>query len=77
MFMYDVDLHFKGVGWDTYCVMADCVDNARYAAVQRVIDEIGVKQAETIDCVRVYKHNTDKLVGVDDMDNSEEGNYYE
>lgn len=61
MFIYDVDLHFEN-GWDTYQVKADCLDNARYTAIMRVINETGRENAETIDCVRVYKHGTDKLL---------------
>ncbi len=61
MFTYDVDLHFKN-GWDTYQVKADCINNARYEAVMRVINETSRENAETIDCIRVYKHGTDKLL---------------
>lgn len=28
----------------------------------RVINETGRENAETIDCVRIYKHGTDKLL---------------
>lgn len=62
MYNYDVDIHFKGWGWDTYIVKAECIDNARYIAVKRVIDETGIKNAENIDCVRVYKCGTDKML---------------
>ena len=61
MFRYDVDLHF-GWGWDTYEVNAECVDKARYTAIIRVINETSRKYAEQIDCIRVYKHGTDKLI---------------
>ena len=60
MFRYDVDLHFSW-GWDTYEVNAECVDKARYTAIMRVINEISREYAEQIDCIRVYKHGTDKL----------------
>ena len=67
MFIYDVSIHFKETEkqyqhWDTYCVKADCVNNARYNAIMRVVNEISREYAETIDCVRVYKHGTDKLL---------------
>lgn len=61
MFRYDVDLHFPD-GWDTYEVTADCVDNARFTAIVRVVKEISRKYAELIDYIRVYKHGTDKLL---------------
>ncbi|MBR1736824.1 MAG: hypothetical protein IJ736_07390, partial [Firmicutes bacterium] len=62
LFKYDVDLHFEDIGWDTYEVNASCVDNARYMAIKRVIDELGRKYANQIDLIRVYKHKTDKLL---------------
>lgn len=61
MFIYDVCIHFVW-GWDTYQVKANCLDNARYTAVLRVINETGRENAETIDCIRIYKHGTDKLL---------------
>lgn len=61
-FTYDVDVHFNGKGWDTYEVKADCVENARFAAVMRVINETGRENAEQIDSVRVYNHGTEKLL---------------
>ena len=60
-FIYDVDIHNVN-GWDTYQVEADCLSNARYNAVTRVINETGKENAETIDCIRIYRHNTDKLL---------------
>lgn len=60
MYRYDVDLHFPW-GYDTYEVNADSIDNAKYTAIMRVINEISREYAEQIDCIRVYKHNTDKL----------------
>lgn len=62
MFRYDVDIHFKSTGWDMYEVNANCVDNARFTAVKRVIDECGRETAEEIDLVRVYKHRTPELL---------------
>ena len=62
MYKYDVDIHFSGIGWDTYTVNADCVSNARYMAVIRVINETGREHAELIDCVKIYKHGTQKLI---------------
>lgn len=61
IFIYDVDLHFENV-WDTYTVGASCIDNARYTAIKRAINELGRDYANTIDCVRVYKNGTDKLL---------------
>lgn len=61
LFKYDVDLHFEDTGWDTYEVNASCVGIASCMAEKRVIDELGRERAEQIDCVRVYKHGTDKL----------------
>lgn len=60
-FIYDIDIHNVN-GWDTYQVEADCLSNARYNAVTRVINETGKENAETIDCIRIYRHNTDKLL---------------
>lgn len=60
MYTYDVDLHFES-GWDTYTVSADCIDNARYTAIARVIAETGRSNANTIDLIRVYKAGTDKM----------------
>ena len=62
MIKYDVDMHFKNAGWDTYEVNAKCIDNARYTAVKRVLNELNNDIANDIDCVRVYKHNTDILL---------------
>lgn len=61
MYTYDVDLHFPD-GWDTYEVSANCVSNARFVAITRVIKEISRKYAEMVDCIRVYKHGTDELL---------------
>ena len=44
MFVYDVDIHFKGIGWDTYTVNSTCLDNARCVAVNRVSEWQQVKQ---------------------------------
>lgn len=65
--MYDVDMHFKETEkqyqhWSTYRVKADCINNARYNAIMRVIKEVSREYAETIDCIRVYKQRTDKLL---------------
>lgn len=62
LFKYDVDLHFNNIGWDTYEVNASCVSIASLIAVKRVMDEISQERAEQIDCIRVYKHKTDKLL---------------
>lgn len=60
IFRYDVDIHFSW-GWDTYEVNAISVDNARFTAVMRVINEISREYAEQIDCIRIYQHGTDRL----------------
>ena len=60
-FIYDVDIHNVN-GWDTYQVEADCLSNARYNAVTRVINETGKENAEIIDCIKIYRHCTDKLL---------------
>lgn len=60
-FIYDVDIHNVN-RWDTYQVEADCLSNARYNAVTRVINETGKENAETIDCIKIYRHCTDKLL---------------
>jgi hypothetical protein len=62
LFKHDVALHFKDSGWDTYEVNADCLENARYAAVKRVIEELGRSYAEQINLIRIYEHNSDKLL---------------
>lgn len=67
MFLYDVSIHFRETEkqcqhWETYCVGADCVDNARYNAIIRVVYEINSEYAKTIDCVRVYRYGTDELL---------------
>lgn len=61
-FKYDVDLHFTDAGWDTYEVKANCIDNARYAAIQRVINEINREYANKIDCIRVYRHENGEFL---------------
>ena len=60
-FIYDVDIHNVN-GWDTYQVSADCLCNARYNAVTRFINETGTENSKSIDCIRIYSHNTDKLL---------------
>lgn len=62
MFRYDVDLHFKNDGWDTYTVKADCIANARYNAMKRVEEEINTDIAGTVDCIRIYPENSDILL---------------
>lgn len=63
MFTYDVDVHFKDIGWDTYTVHSYCIDHARYKAIRRVIDEsYSVYLNNAIDCMRIYKSGTDKLL---------------
>lgn len=63
MFTYDVDIHFKDIGWDTYTVHSDCIDHARYKALRRVADESSTFYLYNgIDCIRVYKSGTDKLL---------------
>ena len=42
-------------------VNATGVDNARFTAITRVINEISREYAEQIDCIRVYQHGTDRL----------------
>lgn len=67
MFMYDVNIHFaetktQYAHWDEYLVNAENLSNARYNAIMRVINEISREYAKTIDCIRIYKHGTDKLL---------------
>lgn len=63
MFNYDVDIHFKGIGWDTYTVQSDCIENARYKAIGRVIEEAyELCKNNAIDEMRIYREGTDKLL---------------
>ena len=62
MFVYDVDIHFKGIGWDTYTVNSTCLDNARCVAVNRVSDECGKEYLELIDCIRIYPEKSMTLL---------------
>lgn len=63
IFNYDVDVHFKDIGWDTYSVHADCIDHAIYTAIQRIIDETySIYRDNVIDSLRVYKSGTGILL---------------
>ncbi|MBR1444868.1 MAG: hypothetical protein IJ583_15200 [Firmicutes bacterium] len=62
LFKYDVALHFKDIGWDTYEVNASCVGIANLKAIKRVIDELSRERAEQIDFIRIFKHGTGKLL---------------
>ena len=62
LFKYDVALHFEDIGWDTYEVNASCVSIASLKAVKRVTDEISREYAEQIDFIRVFEHDTNKLL---------------
>lgn len=60
-YTYDVDLHFED-GWDTYTVSANHLDGARFMAIQRAVNETGRTHANSIDCIRVYRSGTDRLL---------------
>lgn len=62
MIKYDVDIHFKGFGWDEYEVNASCIDMAILNGLECVINELSMKKTNKIDIVKVYKHKTDKLL---------------
>lgn len=64
MHEYDVKLHFKIIGlwWAEYAIPAECTDGAKDNALAKLINKAGYEFVHDIDCVRVYKRNTNRLL---------------
>lgn len=62
MIKYDVALHYKEFGW---CIYEDDADSSSVAisnARKRVCEERNSKNAQLIDMIRLFNHNTGVLL---------------